>query len=149
MFAEIKITMNEALENKLDLVAGAVITTPQDVDCLEFDWGKIHFLVEPLVTNAERFSFGIVELASGQGHARHNHPASEEIIYVVSGAGEQILDDQPAVKVGPGVSIYIPAGVYHSTLNTGNESMKLIVVYSPAGPERLLRQNSGVQGHDG
>ena len=84
MFAEIKITMNEALENKLALVAGsfrgigAVITTPQDVDSLEFDWGKIHFLVEPLVTNAERFSFGIVELAAGQGHARHNHPASEE-----------------------------------------------------------------------
>lgn len=120
-----------------------VITTTRDVDCMEFDWGKIYFLSEPAVTGAERFSFGIVRLASGKGHARHNHPGSEEIIYVVSGEGEQMVDDQPAVKVGPGSSIYIPADIYHSTLNTGTETMELLVVYSPAGPERLLREIPG------
>jgi oxalate decarboxylase/phosphoglucose isomerase-like protein (cupin superfamily) len=120
-----------------------VITTTQDVDCLEFDWGKIQFLSEPAVTGASRFSFGIVELAQGEGHARHNHPGSEEIIYVVSGQGDQMVDDQPPVKVSPGSSIYIPADVYHSTVNTGTETMKLIVVYSPAGPERLLREIPG------
>jgi oxalate decarboxylase/phosphoglucose isomerase-like protein (cupin superfamily) len=120
-----------------------VITTTRDVDCMEFDWGKIHFLSEPAVTGAERFSFGIVRLASGKGHARHNHPGSEEIIYVVSGEGEQMVDDKPAVKVGPGSSIYIPADIYHSTLNTGTETMELLVVYSPAGPERLLREIPG------
>jgi oxalate decarboxylase/phosphoglucose isomerase-like protein (cupin superfamily) len=127
----------------MEKLGSGFITTTDDVDRLEFDWGKIHFLSEPQVTNAERFSFGIVELAQGQGHARHNHPGSEEIIYVVSGEGEQMVDDQPAVKVGPGASIYIPADIYHSTLNTGNKPMKLIVVYSPAGPERLLREIPG------
>jgi oxalate decarboxylase/phosphoglucose isomerase-like protein (cupin superfamily) len=120
-----------------------VITSTEDVDCVQFDWGKIHFLSEPAVTNAERFSFGLVELAQGKGHARHNHPGSEEIIYVVSGEGEQMIDDQPPVKVGAGSSIYIPADVFHSTVNTGKEPMKLIVVYSPAGPERLLRELPG------
>jgi oxalate decarboxylase/phosphoglucose isomerase-like protein (cupin superfamily) len=124
-------------------LGAGVITTTQDVDGLEFDWGKIYFLSEPAVTGASRFSFGLVELAEGKGHARHNHPGAEEIIYVVSGKGEQMLDDQPAVKVGPGSSIYIPADVYHSTLNTGTETLKLIVVYSPAGPERLLRDIPG------
>jgi oxalate decarboxylase/phosphoglucose isomerase-like protein (cupin superfamily) len=121
------------------------ITTTDDVDRLEFDWGKIHFLSEPQVTNAERFSFGIVELAVGKGHERHNHPGSEEIIYVVSGSGEQMVDDQEPVKVSAGASIYIPADVYHSTLNTGTEPLKLIVVYSPAGPERLLREIPGAR----
>lgn len=120
-----------------------VITTTQDVDRVEFDWGNIHFLSEPLVTGAERFSFGIVKLAPGKGHTRHNHPGAEEIIYVVSGEGEQMVDDQPAVKVGPGASIYVPADVYHSTVNTGKEALELIVVYSPAGPERLLREIPG------
>jgi oxalate decarboxylase/phosphoglucose isomerase-like protein (cupin superfamily) len=120
-----------------------VITTTQDVDCLEFDWGEIHFLSEPAVTGANRFSFGIVELAPGKGHARHNHPGSEEVIYVVSGKGEQMVDDQSPVKVSAGSSIYIPADVYHSTVNTGTETLKLIVVYSPAGPERLLREIPG------
>src|SRR6516164_8168390 len=126
-------------------LGSGVITTTRDVDCVEFDWGKIHFLSEPVVTNAERFSFGIVELAQGKGHARHNHPGSEEIIYVVSGEGEQMVDDKPPVKVGPGASIYIPADIYHSTVNTGSETMKLIVVYSPAGPERLLREIPGAK----
>ncbi len=54
-----------------------------------------------------------------------------------------MVDDQPPVKVGPGASIYIPADVYHSTLNTGTETMRLAVVYSPAGPERLLRDIAG------
>lgn len=44
-----------------------------------------------------------------------------------------------------GTCIYIPQGVYHSTLNTGSETMKLIVVYSPAGSERQLREIPGVQ----
>jgi oxalate decarboxylase/phosphoglucose isomerase-like protein (cupin superfamily) len=121
------------------------ITTIEDVDCLEFDWGKIHFLSEPAVTGAIRFSFGLVDLVAGKGHARHNHPGSEEIIYVVSGEGEQMVDDQTPVKVGPGSSIYIPADVYHSTLNMGTETLKLMVVYSPAGPERLLRELPGVK----
>jgi oxalate decarboxylase/phosphoglucose isomerase-like protein (cupin superfamily) len=120
-----------------------VITSTQDVDRVEFDWGNIHFLSEPLVTGAERFSFGIVKLAPGKGHARHNHPGSEEIIYVVSGEGEQMVDDRPPVKVGPGASVYVPADIYHSTVNTGLETMELIVVYSPAGPERLLRDIPG------
>jgi oxalate decarboxylase/phosphoglucose isomerase-like protein (cupin superfamily) len=124
-------------------LGSGVITTIQDVDCVEFDWGKIHFLSEPAITNADRFSFGIVELSEGKGHVRHNHPGSEEIIYVVSGEGEQMVDDQPPVKVGPGASIYIPPDVYHSTMNTGRETMKLVVVYSPAGPERLLREIPG------
>jgi oxalate decarboxylase/phosphoglucose isomerase-like protein (cupin superfamily) len=127
----------------MDKLGSGVITTTQDVDCLEFAWGKIHFLSEPAVTGAKRFSFGIVELAQGEGHARHNHPGSEEIIYVVSGEGEQMVDDHPPVKVGPGASVYIPADVYHSTVNTGTETLKLIVVYSPAGPERLLREIPG------
>ena len=113
------------------------------MDCLEFDFGNVHFLSEPLVTGAKGFSFGVAELAPGKSQARHNHPGSEEIIYFISGEGEQMVDDQPPVKVGPGTSIYIPADVYHSTLNTGSETMQLIVAFSPPGPERLLRDIPG------
>lgn len=114
-----------------------------DVEALVFDWGAIKILSEPAVTEAERFSFGMVVLAPGKGHDRHNHPGSEEIIFVMSGEGEQMIDDQPPIHVRPGASIYIPADVYHSTLNTGWEPMRLLVVYSPAGPERLLRDIPG------
>ena len=121
------------------------ITYGDDVDSLLFDWGTVKVLSEPQVTNAERFSFSMAVLEPGKGHDRHNHPGCEEIIFLISGVGEQMVDDQPPVTIRPGASIYIPADVYHSTLNTGWEPMRLLVVYSPAGPERLLRDIPGCQ----
>jgi oxalate decarboxylase/phosphoglucose isomerase-like protein (cupin superfamily) len=129
---------------KIELGSGT-ITYGDDVDSLVFDWGTVKILSEPEVTNAERFSFGMVVLEPGKGHERHNHPGSEEIIFVMSGVGEQMVDDQMPVTVRAGASIYIPADVYHSTVNTGWEPMRLLVVYSPAGPERLLREIPGCQ----
>ncbi|MDQ5854401.1 MAG: cupin domain-containing protein [Chloroflexota bacterium] len=121
------------------------ITDGGDVETLMFDWGNVKILSEPAVTGAERMSFGMVVLAPGKGHERHNHPGAEEIIYVMSGEGEQMLDDRPAVQVGPGACIYIPADVYHSTLNTGWEPLRLLIVYAPAGPERALREIPGAR----
>ncbi len=121
------------------------ITRKDDVDQLEFDWGKLNFLSDEPTTGATSFSFGVVELAVGKGHTRHNHPGVDEIIYVVSGEGDQMLDDQEPLRVKAGDSIWIPKDIYHSTINQGKEPMKLIVVYSPGGPEQLLRQDPSVK----
>lgn len=68
-------------------VGRGYIVYGNDVESLMFDWGTLKFLSEPAVTGAQRFSFGMVILAPGKGHARHNHPGVEEIIFVVSGEG--------------------------------------------------------------
>lgn len=116
-----------------------------DVDTLVFDWGKIQFLSEERLTGAQSMSFGSVRLEPGKGHTRHNHPDADEYIYVVSGTGEQMLDDQPPAAVGPGACIWIPMGVYHSTVNTGTDTLHLVVVYAPAGAEQVLRTMPDVQ----
>ena len=124
-------------------LGAGTITTTANVETLAFDWGTIHMLSEPQVTGAQRHSFGVTEVAPGGGHGRHNHPGAEEIIYVISGEGEQMVDDQPPVKIGPGSCVFIPDGIYHATHNTGSEPMRLIIVYAPAGAERLLREIPG------
>lgn len=116
-----------------------------DVESLVFDWGTLKFLSEPPVTGAERFSFGMVVLAPGKGHESHNHPGVEEIIFVMSGEGEQMVDNQPPVHVRPGASIFIPPDIDHSTINTGWEPMRLLVIYAPPGSERGLRDIPGCQ----
>ncbi|MCX7302713.1 MAG: cupin domain-containing protein [Hyphomicrobiales bacterium] len=116
---------------------------PKDVDAFGFDWGRLALTVAPEVNGATRFSGGVVDLPSGQGHARHNHPGAEEIIFVISGNGEQMVEDEMGVpitqKVGPGCTVYVPESRFHATLNTGQGPMQLFVVYSPAGPELGLR----------
>lgn len=117
--------------------------TPAEVDAFGFDWGRLSLTVAPEVNGAKRFSGGVVDLPSGQGHARHNHPGAEEIIFVISGEGEQMVEDPSGTpitrKVSAGCTIFVPESRFHSTLNTGSDPMQLFVVYSPAGPELALR----------
>ena len=127
----------------MEKLGSGYIVYGHDVETLSFDWGNIKFLSEPRVAGGETMSFGMVVLAPGKGHERHNHPEADEVIFVMSGEGVQMVDDQPPVPVRPGASIYIPLGVYHSTLNTGWEPLRLMVVYAPAGPERVLRDIPG------
>lgn len=120
------------------------ITTTDDVEKLEFDWGIIHMLAQEKVTGGKTFSFGHVVLQPGKGHVRHNHPTADEVIYVVSGEAEQMLDDEEPVMIKPGDCIWIPQGVYHSTINKGSEPIHLIVVYAPAGAEGVLWEDPNV-----
>jgi oxalate decarboxylase/phosphoglucose isomerase-like protein (cupin superfamily) len=117
---------------------------PEDVDAFGFDWGRLTLTVAPEVNGAKQFSGGIVDLPPGQGHTRHNHPGAEEIIFVISGEGQQMVEDPDGtpvtVTVRGGTTIFVPEGRYHSTLNTGSEPMQLFVVYSPTGPETALRE---------
>lgn len=117
--------------------------TPDDVETQRFPWGAIKWLSEPRVTGAERITAGLVVLEPGKGHTRHNHPGVEEVLYIVSGSGEQMVEDErgrPVRRpVQAGDLVHIPPDVYHETINTGWEPMRLLAVYSPPGPEAILR----------
>ena len=126
-------------------LAGRRFVTPASVETQVFDWGTIKWLSEPRVTATSRFTMGVVQLEPGKGHARHNHPGCEEILYVVSGHGKQMIDlgDETWEPIQPGDMVHIPPDIFHSTINTGWEPLKLIAVYSPPGPEALLRSLPG------
>jgi oxalate decarboxylase/phosphoglucose isomerase-like protein (cupin superfamily) len=117
---------------------------PSDRENFGFDWGRLALTVGPEVNGATQFSAGVVFVPPGQGHTRHNHPGSEEIIFIIKGRGEQMVEDEAGnpvtQEVTAGCTIFIPEARYHSTLNIGDEAMEIFVVYSPAGPEKLLRE---------
>lgn len=112
---------------------------PDDVESQMFDWGVLKWLSTPSITGGERFSAGVVKLEPGKGHERHTHPDSDEILYVIRGEGEQEVADQNR-DIETGEMVYIPAGVEHGTVNTSWEPLLLLAVYSPPGPEDVLRE---------
>lgn len=111
---------------------------PEDVETLQFDWGRIKWLSTPEMTGSERLSAGVVQLAPKEGHERHNHPDSEEILHVISGEGIQTIDGDER-RITAGEMVHIPAGIYHSTINATWEPLRLLAVYAPPGPEEVLR----------
>ena len=120
---------------------------PEDVETQVFDWGRLSWLSEPLVTQAERFSCGVVTLEPGKGHERHNHPYSEEILYVIEGKGLQTVELPSSMlekEIIAGELVHIPTAIYHSTINSGDELLKMIAIYAPFGPEAELRKMDGV-----
>jgi len=74
----------------------------------------------------QNMCFGVADF-----HApAHVHNGEEEIIYILSGAGEIYFEGEPE-KVRPGTCVYIPPGLRHSINNTGKEIIKLVYVFSP------------------
>ena len=117
--------------------------SPEDVETHVFDWGTIKWMSAPATNGAEKFTTGVVLLKPGAGHARHNHEGVEEILYVVSGEGEQMIElpggSEERRPIRAGMLVHIPADVFHETMNTSWEELKLIAIYAPPGPEDLLR----------
>jgi oxalate decarboxylase/phosphoglucose isomerase-like protein (cupin superfamily) len=66
---------------------------PAGLPTMTFDWG----VIKPLVTEHNVSDPGVsllhVVLLPGRGHDRHNHPDADEILYVLAGAGDQMVDD--------------------------------------------------------
>ena len=111
---------------------------PNALPTQTFDWGSIKWLVSPDSEAGAGLTFGEVVLLPGKGHDRHNHPDAEEVLYVLSGEGEQMVDDAEPFRVRAGDTIYVARAVFHSTLNTGWEPMRLLALYNPAGAEKAL-----------
>jgi oxalate decarboxylase/phosphoglucose isomerase-like protein (cupin superfamily) len=109
---------------------------PKTLPTMSFDWGVIKPLVEGDSANV---SLMHVVLLPGQGHERHNHPDADEILYVLAGTGEQMVDDDQTFTVRAGHTVWIPMGAFHSTLNTGWEPLSLLAIYAPAGAEQVLK----------
>ena len=113
--------------------------TSEDVSTQLFDWGTLKWMASPAVNGCERFSAGVVQLAPGDGHDLHTHPESDEILYVISGEGEQTVEGDTR-EISAGDMIFIPEAVEHGTINTGWETLTLLAVYAPPGPEAELAE---------
>lgn len=108
-----------------------------------FDWGRIKWRVSPRTAPGTALTVGDVHVHPGKGHDRHRHPESDEVIYVLSGTGEQTVGEGPAFPVAAGDVVHVPRDVPHSTFNTGWSTLELVVVYAPAGAEEALRSAPG------
>ena len=107
---------------------------PNSLPTQTFEWGSTKWLVSPDSETGAGLTLGEVVLLPGMGH----DPESEEVLYVLSGEGEQMVADEAPFPVQAGSTIYVPTAVFHSTRNTGWQPLRLLALYNPAGAEKAL-----------
>lgn len=88
---------------------------------------------------AQNFSMGYVVLEPQGGQVPWHNQEQEEIYFVVEGTGEMCLGEERQI-VTTGQAVYIPPGVFHQLTNIGEEPMKMMYCYGPAGDVAHWRQ---------
>lgn len=69
-----------------------------------------------------------IDFEPGTAFGNHKHPG-EEIIYVLEGELEYIVEGKPPVTLKAGEVLFIPAGTIHSAKNVGNTKASELATY--------------------
>lgn len=93
---------------------------------------KVFKVIDKDLVNSEHIVAGLTIFEPGESSSYHNHPDSEELDYIVRGSGNVISDDEEE-NFGSNSFMFIPKGVFHRHMNTGDEPMWMVFMYTPPG----------------
>lgn len=101
----------------------AVINTPHG--------SEIRPLIDRTTSTIERCSLAEEVLPAGHSVTRHYHLETEEVYYILEGAGRMTVGGEVR-EVAGGDAIFIPRGAAHTLENTGHAPMTILLVCGPA-----------------
>ena len=106
---------------------GVAVVPLEDVPPIQLpggSWSRV-ILTGDRVGSATALGFS--SFAAGTATAMLSH-ATEELAYVLTGVGELRLDSE-VVAYAAGSALYIPAGVWHAVVNTGNDPVTMVFAF--------------------
>lgn len=106
------------------------VATEHDCQVINLPGRDWFYLLGPQNSAAKNLAFGLATFPPGSNAPAHTHDTQEEIIYILSGHGKFISTDR-TVPLEPGTAIFISPGSQHQIVVTGDETIKLVTVFSP------------------
>ncbi len=95
------------------------------------DGSEIRELMAYRNSACQRSSLAEATVPPNKTTEAHRHPRTEEIYYVLAGAGRIRLEDEEA-EIRPGDAILIPPGTCHQVANPGPDRLVFLCVCVPA-----------------
>ncbi len=95
------------------------------------DGSEIRELLAPRNSAIRQQSLAEARLPPGAATTPHHHPVTEEIYYILEGAGRMRIGSDECL-VGPGDAIAIPPGCTHKITNVGAGTLKFLCCCAPA-----------------
>lgn len=105
--------------------------TKENIKVEKLPRGIHHWLAKPELTGSEHLIAVRVEVGPGNGHPFHRHPTMDEMIYILSGEGQQWLE-QEACVLGENEAAFIPKNTVHAIYNISNKPLIFLAILSPA-----------------
>jgi quercetin dioxygenase-like cupin family protein len=108
------------------------VINENDVEAKELPGRSLKWLYTPEMKQAEGLTFNVVIIEPGNTvKPAHSHKNHEELIYIVSGAGEAYIDGDVS-EVSAGSAVLFSKGSVHMLRNSGSEDMKVACFFTPA-----------------
>lgn len=79
---------------------------------------------------ADHSQLVLMSIAPGEDIGEEVHTHIDQILYLVEGTGEAVIDGLESPFVEDEV-VFVPAGTKHNFINKGDKALKLYTVYSP------------------
>jgi quercetin dioxygenase-like cupin family protein len=106
---------------------------PEDsIAALDLPGRQLRWLMTKETVGAEHCSMCMIKVAPGETvRPAHSHPNGEEVIYIVQGAGNVMIEGV-VEPVQAGSAVLFPQGKVHMLRNTGVTEMKVVCFFAPA-----------------
>ena len=122
------------MRRRIDLLGKGIMKTMKIIDIDDVPGrhigtpGMTRTIKDILAT--DKMTTHLAVVPPGQSTSEHSHPLSEEIVYIVKGAGRCRVGEQIG-ELRPNCMLFVPEGVPHQYTSTGSEDLVIFVVYSP------------------
>ena len=87
-------------------------------------------LVSEKTVGSQNLAMGVNETYPGGMVPEHRHDNEEEVMFFLAGRGVFVTEGRE-IPLEPGVCIYNPPGKLHKIINTGDEILRFVWIYSP------------------
>ena len=112
--------------------------------------GVLVLKVGPQNSGATQLFIGTMELPAGGVIPTHRHDRDEEVLYVVDGEVDVVLNDRQ-LRATRGDTVFVPVGTWMTVRNNGANLARLLGIFARAEMEtcmRLLQAQGAPPGHD-
>lgn len=108
------------------------IAALDSIPILDLPGRKLQWLVTPETLGTSNLSMAVMDCPAGSVvRPLHSHTDTEEVIFILEGEGEAMVDGEVAA-FREGDAVFFPANSRHMVRNTGATRLRTCSIFGPA-----------------
>lgn len=102
-----------------------------EIDIIKLKGRDYKLLACEKIQGCKNLCIGVSFFPAKKHAPGHIHDSEEEIIYCLEGKGQAVINSE-IHEIKPGTVVFFPPKSLHSINNTGDKTIKLLYIFSPA-----------------